>query len=134
MNTLRERLALALAKKRGGSQAELAKACRVKQPSVSDWFSGKTQRLKGESLLLAAAYLGVRPEWLQTGRGPMHDDAKPLAVHDQDQAQQWPFQRITAEEWATLSATSRAEVEALATKLLLMTPPHQRTGTTGHSS
>jgi transcriptional regulator with XRE-family HTH domain len=49
----------------------LAKACGVKLPSVTSWFNGKTNNLRGEHLYAAAHYLGVNPEWLATGRGPM---------------------------------------------------------------
>lgn len=54
-----------------GIQADLARFCGISQPSVSNWFSGRTKQLKGEPLLKAARYLGVRPEWLADGSGPM---------------------------------------------------------------
>lgn len=51
--------------------AELARACGVKQPSVSDWLSGRTKQLRGANLHRAAAKLGVSVIWLAEGRGPM---------------------------------------------------------------
>ena len=51
--------------------ADLARACGVKPPSVSNWLSGKTKELKGETLLRAAAFLEVNPEWLAYGSGPV---------------------------------------------------------------
>lgn len=69
MKTLQERLQWALARKPGATQADLARACKVKAPSVTDWFSGKTKSLKADSLRLAASFLGVNRDWLQTGLG-----------------------------------------------------------------
>jgi phage repressor protein C with HTH and peptisase S24 domain len=53
------------------TQADLARAAKVKPPSVSDWFNGRTKSLRGEPLLAVAKALGVSPLWLNTGRGPM---------------------------------------------------------------
>lgn len=72
MQLLQDRLALALsAMEPPGSQAALAKACGLSGPSVSNWFSGKTKSLKHSSLMKAAAYLQVSPEWLSSGAGEM---------------------------------------------------------------
>lgn len=77
MSTLAQRLAQALDAKMkrdpSASQAELARYCGAKGPSVSDWFTGETKTLKAQSLVLAAEYLEVRPRWLLDGRGPMAD-------------------------------------------------------------
>lgn len=137
MSTLRERLALALAKKRGGSQAELARACGVSSASVADWFSGQTKSLKSASLLAAARYLRVRPEWLQTGLGVMHPDEEPPDLRVQEpQAQwgQWPFLNLAPSQWRALSAEQRAQIEGFALGLLMSmsagTPPSME-GTSG---
>lgn len=53
------------------SQASLARAVGVKQPSVNAWFSGDTKSLKAEVLVRAADYLRVRPTWLSGVGGPM---------------------------------------------------------------
>lgn len=78
MSTLRDRIIQALEHRKAIADrgeritmAALARASGVKAPSVADWFNGKTQSLKGEPLLGAAAYLRVRPEWLGSGKGPM---------------------------------------------------------------
>ncbi len=68
--SLSERLSLAL-KRSGITQADLARACGVKPPSVHGWLSGKAKFLRGENLLRAAAALGVNQEWLATGDGQM---------------------------------------------------------------
>lgn len=72
MTTLAERLQVAL-DHAGISRAQLARACGVKPPSVSDWFSGKTKNLHGMNLMNASNALGVRQEWLGNGKGPMLD-------------------------------------------------------------
>ena len=79
--SLAQRLTNAMAIK-GISQAELARACNVKPPSVHGWLSGKAKFLRGENLLLAAAALGVSQQWLATGEGAMQADAgsAPVAI------------------------------------------------------
>lgn len=64
----------------GMSQAELARRCGVKPPSVNGWLSGKSKFLRGENLLRAAAALGVSDQWLATGKGAKTRMA--LAVND----------------------------------------------------
>lgn len=54
------------------TQAELARSCGVKPPSVSGWLSGKSKFLRGENLISAASALGVCQLWLATGKGPMN--------------------------------------------------------------
>jgi transcriptional regulator with XRE-family HTH domain len=63
----------------GLSNAQLAKASKVKQPTAHNWGSGKTKAIKGEPLLAAATALGVNPKWLATGVGPKFPEARPLA-------------------------------------------------------
>lgn len=70
MTTLGERLRAAM-DAANISQAELARACGVKPPSVHGWLSGKSRFLRGENLLRAALVLGVDHDWLATGRGEM---------------------------------------------------------------
>lgn len=62
------------------SQAELARRCGVKPPSVSGWLSGKSKFLRGENLLSAARTLGVNQQWLATGQGPMLPQTPSTAV------------------------------------------------------
>lgn len=68
MSTFKERLELAMSNRRGVTAADLARACGIKPPSVSDWFSGKTKSLKSDNLLAVSAFLNVDPQWLNTGR------------------------------------------------------------------
>lgn len=74
MSTLADRLTMAM-NAAGVSQAELARACSVKPPSVNGWLSGKSKFLRGENLLKAAAALGVSQKWLATGEGLMRTEA-----------------------------------------------------------
>ena len=126
MSTLRERLALALAKKRSGSQAELARACGVASASVADWFSGQTKTLKAGSLLAAARYLRVRPEWLQTGAGTMHTEQDaPTGVLVREPAPPWhgwPFAKLTPSQWQALTSEMRAQIEGFAMGVAMSTP------------
>lgn len=68
--SLAERLTLAMTRA-GITQAELARLCGVKPPSVNGWLSGKAKFLRGENLLQAASALKVSQQWLATGEGPM---------------------------------------------------------------
>jgi len=68
MNTLAERVKERM-KVMGLTNAQLALACKVSQPTTFNWASGKTKNIKGAPLLLAAKALGVTPEWLSTGKG-----------------------------------------------------------------
>lgn len=77
--TLAERLERALSETPGGrklSKKGLAQACGIAQPSVTQWFNGRTKALEGGNLLAAARYLEVSPEWLATGKGAMRDAAR----------------------------------------------------------
>jgi transcriptional regulator with XRE-family HTH domain len=65
---LSDRLQFAM-RRAGLSQAELARACGVKAPSVHSWLSGKSKYLRGPNLLTAAKVLGVSQTWLATGKG-----------------------------------------------------------------
>lgn len=56
----------------GKTQAELAKACGIKESSISGWFgkgSRPTRMISGDNLVLAAKFLGVTPEWIIIGKG-----------------------------------------------------------------
>lgn len=136
MSTLRERLAIALAKKRSGSKRALQLACGVSQPSVSDWFSGKTKSMKADTLIKASRYLGVRLEWLDAGTGPMFD-SEPV-VHEVREPERpwvdWPFRQITPQRWHQLPPEMRAQIEGFALGLLMSVPevpPPRKDGTTG---
>lgn len=78
MNTLKDRLEHIMAGPPKIKPAALARACKVKPPSVSDWLSGRTKQIEGQNLLRAADFLGVSPQWLASGGGPIRiKDANP---------------------------------------------------------
>lgn len=58
METLAQRVYKAMVDK-GCSVSELAEACAVRPPSVSDWLNGKTKTLKSAPALRAAKFLRV---------------------------------------------------------------------------
>lgn len=68
---LKDRLAIAMEGPPRVTQASLARACKVSQPSVNDWLSGKSKTIRGATLLAVAKFLAVSPDWLATGKGPM---------------------------------------------------------------
>lgn len=62
-------------REQGKSEADLARAIKLAQPSVFQWFKPNgdkpcTKSIKAESLLGASRFLGLSPEWILTGRGP----------------------------------------------------------------
>jgi len=69
-STLAERLKDAMSGPPKVTGAAIARACKIKPPSVSDWLTGKTKTIEGSNLLATARLLNVRPEWLATGLGP----------------------------------------------------------------
>jgi transcriptional regulator with XRE-family HTH domain len=94
----------------GGSQADLARYCGKRAPSVSGWFTGETKSLKADSLVLAAEYLGVRAHWLLTGKGPMegNDDqaARSTSERSADPSHHIAsiVAQLTPERWASVRA------------------------------
>lgn len=52
------------------SGSDLARACGVSPAAVSKWLDGTTKKLSADNYASAARALGVREEWLRTGRLP----------------------------------------------------------------
>lgn len=71
MSTLQTRLKIAMEGPPKIRSVDLAKACGVSAPAVSEWLSGATKKLAGDNLMRAARYLNVSPDWLASGKGPM---------------------------------------------------------------
>jgi len=116
-STLAERLKEAMAGPPKISGITLAKACGVAPPSVSGWRTGDSKSLEGSNLLAAAKCLGVRPEWLADGTGPMRPDTyqlnagvvarEPIA----DTPWNWPFKKVKPKQWALLDDDQKQDVE-----------------------
>lgn len=68
MNTLADRIKQRLTDLKK-SQADLAKYCKVRPPSVSKWLNGGTKTLQGQNLLRASEFLECDPDWLASGKG-----------------------------------------------------------------
>lgn len=73
-STLSERIKKAMVGPPKVSGRDLAAACNVAPPSVSDWRSGKSKTIEGSNLVAAAEKLNVRVKWLADGVGPMRPD------------------------------------------------------------
>lgn len=78
MTTMAERIQEAMDEK-PCSPSELAAACGVKPPSVSDWLNGKTKTLKSGSAYRASQFLGVNQLWLTDGKGPKRPSSENTA-------------------------------------------------------
>ncbi len=62
----------------GHSQGDLAIACRITQPSISDLERGKST--SSSFFPQIALALNVSPVWLATGEGPISLDEKPRSL------------------------------------------------------
>lgn len=66
------------------TQSELARAAKVKQPSVYSWLSGRTKTLNSETALAICARYPVMLEWLVNGVGEPLPKAKPVLSIPED--------------------------------------------------
>lgn len=80
MINLQERMAMVLAKlppQERGFQADLARACGVKKPSVNGWLNGPTNAIDLKNAITAVSFFkslglpGINPMWLSSGDGSM---------------------------------------------------------------
>lgn len=114
--TLSERLKDAMLGPPKVTGRQLAAACGISPPSVSDWLTGATKTIDAGNLIYAAEFLRVNPKWLALGIGIKH-----LVASNPDpkveQTNRGYFDSRTVDAW-TLEAVSIFE------KL----QPHQREG------
>lgn len=106
MLTLADRIQHAL-DVRGKKAADLARACGVRPPSVSDWLTGETKSLKAHTAIKAAAFLSVNIAWLTQGVGvsgletPAQFDtivtAPAKATEPAPRYAPWPFKLVPRE-------------------------------------
>lgn len=71
------------------TQVQLAKASGVTQASVSDLERGESKSFKGTTLVSIAQTLGVSPDWLASGKGPMELQDHPLSPEAVRVARDW---------------------------------------------
>lgn len=123
MKMLKDRIAAAMRRHPGLSQAEIAKASGVSSPSVSDWLSGKTRTLKNEPARRAAALFGCDQNWLATGIGqPQWRDEPPLPSPQAAGPKQLDAQeivRVLSGMLIEMDATSRDQVEPILKQLAI---------------
>jgi transcriptional regulator with XRE-family HTH domain len=133
MSTLAERIRTAMDES-GVTQAELARACGVKPPSVHGWLSGKSKYLRGENLLQAAQVLGVNEDWLANGRGEMKRGARNQGVPTSNWSKMLTPVAETAQEQRLLVAyrlsdtDGKAALDAMVERLMQRTNVDRATG------
>lgn len=66
------------------TQAQLASAAGIKQPSLSELETGETKEISGPVLIALAKALRVRPEWLVTGEEPIEPESVPLRSDERE--------------------------------------------------
>ena len=80
MSTLKQRFAQLAAHRPDITQADVARAAGVTAPSVSAWFSGKTESMKATTAAKVAILDGCDSHWLATGEGNMLTAAEGIFV------------------------------------------------------
>ena len=80
MSTLAERIRGAREAAGIRYKSELARRVGVSSPTVTDWESGEINELKADNLFALCKVLNVRPEWLLSGRLPMHPQSPDRAL------------------------------------------------------
>jgi len=81
------------------SAADLARACKVKPPSVSDWLSGKSKSMEASNLLTAAKLCKVSANWLCFGVGSKSAETE------------WRFELVDEERYEALSVFAKGAVQ-----------------------
>lgn len=86
---------------------DLARACGVKPPSVSEWRSGATKHIEARHLLMVARFFRVNPEWLLFGTGRRQS------------ADRWPFELFSPDDYQLVPLAYRQRIEnELASEIL----------------
>lgn len=93
MNTLALRLAHAL-EVRNKSPAELARATKKTESAVSQWLSGETKSMRGDSLMAACIFLSCRPEWLASNSGISGLEVAAVVLSDGDSEKTAPLEFV----------------------------------------
>lgn len=69
MSLLRDRIAEAMRRHPHLTQANIARACKVKTPSVAGWLNGRTKSLAPDPARRAAELFGCDQNWIGQGVG-----------------------------------------------------------------
>jgi len=59
----------------GLKQSQIATLVGVSAPTAHDWTTGEIKTIKHDNLMALARVLQCRPEWLNSGLGPLSTDA-----------------------------------------------------------
>jgi transcriptional regulator with XRE-family HTH domain len=118
--------------------ADLAKAGKCTDASVSDWLSGKSKNIRAIHLFPLARFLDVNPEWLGVGVGPKEPNHatrftvnEPSVYQWSEAAPAWPFQDIPPNDFKKLTGSERGQIEDFARFLLqAKQPPRKSRGAT----
>jgi HTH-type transcriptional regulator, cell division transcriptional repressor len=70
MKTLWDRIEIAMSAA-AVNMAETARRAEIRPNTLTNWKSGKTERPRRNDIEKVARVLGVSPDWLMTGEGPM---------------------------------------------------------------
>lgn len=84
-------------KARDMTQGDLAKRVGLSQGTIGHIEAGRND--SSRYLVQIAAALGVRPEWLESGKG--------------DATSTWPFPGVTPEQYAALPEADREDILAI---------------------
>lgn len=107
MTTFAQRL-LQARTQQGYTQNKLATLCGLSQSTIASYESG--MRLQPRNLRSLAKALKVNPLWLEQGRGAMQLKFSEL---DRDYDSDWPFTRISLDEFDQLTEPQRVLIENL---------------------
>jgi transcriptional regulator with XRE-family HTH domain len=94
----------------GLTQAQLAKACGIAQPSVHDLESGRTKNPRSSSLLKIANALGQTPEWLVNGTGELSSAPASEIISPDEEGFLQCFRKLSAVEKKVVVRMIRALV------------------------
>lgn len=107
MHDISDRLRLLAANLPRGWQADLARHCGVKPPSVNAWLHGNTKRMEAEHLFNTADFFKVNPKWLAFGVGPRAADPDEVPLEQRLVPQQLSLETVLHSLGAALMQHSR---------------------------
>lgn len=106
MSTLKERMEELAVDQPRGWQADLARHCGIKPPSVNGWLKGTSLTIEGDHLFKAAEFFGVVPAWLSSGALPKFPPEQrgatpgaPVRYAKCDTQGNYLLQRVPAGRW-----------------------------------
>jgi transcriptional regulator with XRE-family HTH domain len=86
----------------GKSKAQVARECEVSTSAVSQWLSGETRSLKGDTAIALEQATGYRAYWILHGKGPK-TAAETVTV--------WPFSKVPLERFTDLDEQDQGYVQ-----------------------